>query len=149
MSLQQKVMEQMKEAMKAKDSLALEALRAIKSAVLLAQTETGAKAELTEDQEMKLLQKLVKQRKDSAAIFNEQGRDDLAKPELDQAAVIQQFLPEPMSEAEVAAVVGKIIEETGAASMKDMGRVMGMATKQLAGKTDGKTISAIVKQKLS
>ena len=149
MSLQQQVMQRMKEAMKTKDTLALEALRAIKSALLLAQTESGSKSDLSEDAELKLLQKLVKQRKDSATIFMEQGRDDLAKPELDQAAVISQFLPEQMSVEEIEKVVTSIIEETGASSMKDMGRVMGMASKQLAGKADGKTISAVVKQKLS
>ncbi|MBQ4818421.1 GatB/YqeY domain-containing protein [Aquimarina sp. MMG016] len=149
MSLQQKVMTSMKEAMKAKDTNALTSLRAIKSAILLAQTESGAKEELTEDQELKLLQKLVKQRKDSATIFTEQGRDDLAQPELDQAKVIEQFLPEQMSEEEIEAVVADIIAKTGAAGMKDMGKVMGMASGQLAGKADGKTISTIVKSKLS
>ncbi|WP_298541470.1 GatB/YqeY domain-containing protein [uncultured Aquimarina sp.] len=149
MSLQAKVMTAMKEAMKAKDTNALTSLRAIKSAILLAQTESGAKEELTEDQELKLLQKQVKQRKDSAAIFTEQGRDDLAQPELDQAKVIEQFLPEQMSEAEIEAVVVDIIAKTGAAGMKDMGKVMGMASGQLAGKADGKTISTIVKAKLS
>jgi len=149
MSLQAKVMTAMKEAMKAKDTNALTSLRAIKSAILLAQTESGAKEELTEDQELKLLQKQVKQRKDSAAIFAEQGRDDLAQPELDQAKVIEQFLPEQMSEAEIEAIVVDIIAKTGADGMKDMGKVMGMASGQLAGKADGKTISTIVKSKLS
>ncbi|TPN85833.1 GatB/YqeY domain-containing protein [Aquimarina algicola] len=149
MSLQQKVMTAMKEAMKAKDSNALTSLRAIKSAILLAQTESGAKEELSEDQELKLLQKLVKQRKDSAAIFTEQGRDDLAQPELDQAKVIEQFLPEQLSEEEIEKVVADIIAQTGASGMKDMGKVMGMASSQLAGKADGKTISTIVKSKLS
>jgi len=149
MSLQAKVMTAMKEAMKAKDANALTSLRAIKSAILLAQTESGAKEELAEDQELKLLQKLVKQRKDSAAIFTEQGRDDLAQPELDQAKVIEQFLPEQMSEEEIEKVVAEVIAKTGAAGMKDMGKVMGMASSQLAGKADGKTISTIVKNKLS
>ncbi|MFD2564297.1 GatB/YqeY domain-containing protein [Aquimarina rubra] len=149
MSLQAKVMTAMKEAMKAKDTNALTSLRAIKSAILLAQTESGAKEELTEDQELKLLQKQVKQRKDSAAIFAEQGRDDLAQPELDQAKVIEQFLPEQMSEEEIEKVITDIIAKTGAAGMKDMGKVMGMASGQLAGKADGKTISTIVKSKLS
>lgn len=149
MSLQAKVMTAMKEAMKAKDTNALTSLRAIKSAILLAQTESGAKEELTEDQELKLLQKQVKQRKDSAAIFTEQGRDDLAQPELDQAKVIEQFLPEQMNEAEIEAVIVDIIAKIGAAGMKDMGKVMGMASGQLAGKADGKTISTIVKSKLS
>lgn len=149
MGLQEQVMLQMKEAMKAKDSNALTSLRAIKSAILLAQTETGAKKDLTEEEELKLLQKLVKQRKDSAAIFEEQGREDLARPELEQVAIIEQFLPEQMSEAEIEAEVQKIIAETGASGMKDMGKVMGMASKKLAGKADGKTISVVVKRKLS
>jgi len=139
----------MKDAMKAKDQNALTSLRAVKSAILLAQTESGAKAELTEDQELKLLQKLVKQRKDSAAIFAEQGRDDLAQPELDQAKIIEAFLPEQLSEAEIETVVVDIIAKTGAVGMKDMGKVMGMTSAALAGKADGKTISTIVKSKLS
>lgn len=149
MGLQQEVMTAMKEAMKAKDTNALTSLRAIKSAILLAQTESGAKEELTEDQELKLLQKLVKQRKDSAAIFAEQGRDDLAQPELDQAKVIEQFLPEQLSEEEIEKVVVMTIDDIGASGMKDMGKVMGIVSKELAGQADGKTISAIVKNKLS
>ncbi|GAA0718238.1 GatB/YqeY domain-containing protein [Aquimarina litoralis] len=149
MSLQAKVMTAMKEAMKAKDTNALTSLRAIKSAILLAQTESGAKEDLSEDQELKLLQKLVKQRKDSAAIFTEQGREDLAQPELDQAKVIEQFLPEQLSEEEIEKVIVDIIAKTGAEGMKDIGKVMGMASGQLTGKADGKTISTIVKSKLS
>ncbi|WP_074408460.1 MULTISPECIES: GatB/YqeY domain-containing protein [Aquimarina] len=149
MSLEQKVMTAMKEAMKAKDTNALTSLRAVKSAILLAQTESGAKEELTEDQELKLLQKQVKQRKDSAAIFIEQGRDDLATPELAQAKVIEQFLPEQLDEAEIEKIVIDIIAKTGAEGMKDMGKVMGMANAALTGKADGKTISTIVKSKLS
>jgi uncharacterized protein YqeY len=149
MSLQQQVMEAMKIAMKAKDSQSLEALRAVKSAMLLAQTETGAKEELSEADELKILQKQVKQRKDSAAIYTEQGREDLAGPELAQAAVIEQFLPKQLSEEEVAKVVDSIIAQTGASSMQDMGKVMGMANGKLAGKADGKTISMIVKDRLS
>lgn len=149
MSLEQKVMTAMKEAMKAKDTNALTSLRAVKSAILLAQTESGAKEELTEDQELKLLQKQVKQRKDSAAIFTEQGRKDLAEPELAQAAVIEQFLPEQLSEEEIEKVVVDIITKTGAEGMKDMGKVMGMANAALTGKADGKTISTIVKSKLA
>ncbi|MDB2606821.1 GatB/YqeY domain-containing protein [Zobellia sp.] len=148
MSLQQKVMEQMKAAMKAKDSVALESLRAIKSALLMAQT-SGADQGLTEDDEVKLVQKLVKQRKDSAAIFTEQGRADLAEPELAQVAVIEQFLPEQLTEAEIEKVVVQTIDATGASGMKDMGKVMGMVSKELVGQADGKTISAIVKQKLA
>ncbi len=149
MSLQDKVMEAMKVAMKAKDTQSLEALRSVKSALLLAQTETGSKQELTEAEEMKLLQKQVKQRKDSAAIYNEQGRPDLAEPELAQAEVIEQFLPKQMSEEEVATVVDRIIVETGASSMADMGKVMGAVSSELAGKADGKTISTVVKARLS
>jgi len=139
----------MKVAMKSKDSMSLQALRSVKSAILLAQTESGAKAELNEADELKLLQKLVKQRKDSAAIFNEQGRSDLAEPELAEAKVIEQFLPEQMSEEEVVRVVDEVIAQTGANSMKDMGKVMGMANAKMAGKADGKTISTIVKERLS
>lgn len=149
MSLSTEIMAAMKDAMKAKDQNALTSLRAVKSAILLAQTESGAKTELTEDQELKLLQKLVKQRKDSAVIFAEQGRDDLAQPELDQVAVIEQFLPEQLSEAEIEAIVTDIITKTGAVGMKDMGKVMGMASAALTGKADGKTISTIVRSKLS
>ena len=149
MSLQTKVMDALKEAMKAKDTIALESLRAIKSAILLAKTEAGAAAELAEEEELKLLPKLVKQRKDSAALYAQQGRNDLAEPELAQVAVIEKFLPKQLSEAEVTEAVKAIIAEVGATSAKDMGKVMGVATKQLAGKTDGKVISAIVKSLLA
>ncbi len=149
MSLQKEIMTAMKEAMKAKDSVALESLRAIKSAILLVQTESGAKAELTEEQEIKILQKLVKQRKDSATIFTEQGREDLAGPELAQVAVIEKFLPEPLTEEEIEKVVVAVIDQVGAQGMKDMGKVMGMVSKELAGQADGKTISTIVKNKLA
>ena len=149
MSLQTKVMDALKEAMKAKDTIALESLRAIKSAILLAKTEAGAAAELAEEEELKLLQKLVKQRKESAALYAQQGRNDLAEPELAQVAVIEKFLPKQLSEAEVTEAVKAIIAEVGATSAKDMGKVMGVATKQLAGKTDGKVISAIVKSLLA
>lgn len=149
MSLQEKVMEAMKTAMKAKDAQSLEALRAVKSALLLAQTESGSKTELTETEEIKLLQKQVKQRKDSAAIYKEQNREDLAAPELAQAQVIEQFLPAQLGEDEVAKVVDSIIAETGASTMKDMGKVMGLTNERLAGKADGKTISTVVKSQLS
>jgi len=142
-------MEAMKVAMKAKDALTLQALRSVKSAILLAQTETGAKDTLSEADELKILQKLVKQRKDSASIYKEQGRADLADPEMAEAAVIEQFLPEQLSEEEVAKVVDEVIAQTGASSMKDMGKVMGMTNVKLAGKADGKTISGIVKERLS
>ncbi|PWH81638.1 glutamyl-tRNA amidotransferase [Algibacter marinivivus] len=149
MSLQQDIMTALKAAMKSKDQTALTALRAVKSAILLAQTESGAKEDLTEEQELKILQKLVKQRKDSAAIFLEQDRKDLALPEIDEAEVISQFLPEALSEEEIEKVVVAVIEQTGAEGMKDMGKVMGMVSKELAGQADGKTISNIVKAKLS
>ena len=140
---------EIKEAMKAKNALALEALRAIKSAVLLQKSEAGASDGMSEDDEIKLLQKLVKQRRDSAAIFIEQNRVDLAEPEEAQAEIIARFLPEQLSEEEVEKVIESIIIQTGASSMKDMGKVMGMVSKQLAGKADGKTISTIVKKSLS
>ena len=149
MSLQTKVMEALKEAMKAKDTVALESLRAIKSAILLARTEAGASEELSEADELKLLQKLVKQRKDSAALYTQQGRNDLAEPELAQMEVIEKFLPAQLSEAEVEEALKGIIAQVGATSPKDMGKVMGAATKQLAGKADGKLISDIVKKLLS
>jgi len=148
MSLQNKVMEQLKNAMKAKDAVALESLRAIKSAILLAQTESGAKEALSEAEEMKLLQKLVKQRKDSAAVYIEQGRNDLAEPELAQVAIIEQFLPEALSEEEIEKVVVMTIDSIGAEGMKDMGKVMGIVSKELSGQADGKTISTIVKKNL-
>ena len=148
MSFQQDLMIALKTAMKAKDKTALTALRAVKSAILLAQTETGASQELTEEQELKILQKQVKQRKDSAAIFSEQGREDLATPELAEAKIISQFLPEAMSEDEIEKIVVATIEKLGASGMKDMGKVMGMVSKELAGKADGKTISSIVKARL-
>lgn len=149
MSLQQEVMTALKEAMKAKDQTALTALRAVKSAILLAKTESGAGGELTEEQELKLLQKQVKQRKDSAAVYIEQGREDLAAPELAEAEVISKFLPEALTEEEIEKVVVATINQVGAEGMKDMGKVMGIVSKELAGQADGKTISTIVKAKLS
>jgi uncharacterized protein YqeY len=148
MSLESKIMDEMKNAMKAKDTVALEALRAIKSGIILAKTESGASDVLAEEDEIKLLQKLVKQRKDSAAIYKEQNRPDLAEPELAQVAVIEKFLPSQLSEAEVEAEVSKIIAEGGFSGMASMGQVMGKASAVLAGKTDGKTISTIVKKLL-
>lgn len=149
MSLSKQIMDAMKVAMKAKDALTLQALRSVRSAILLAQTETGAKEEMSEAEELKILQKLVKQRKDSAVIYNEQGRADLADPEMAEAAVIEQFLPEQLSEEEVAKVVDEVIDQIGASSMKDMGKVMGIVNGKLVGKADGKTISGVVKQRLS
>lgn len=148
MSLQENLMVKMKEAMKTKDKVALESLRAIKSEILLVQTKSAASSELTVDEEIKLLQKLVKQRKDSAAIYKEQGRDDLAEPELAQVEVISQFLPVQMSDEAVKNAVAEIMKTVGATSMKDMGKVMGLASKQLAGKADGKAISTAVKELL-
>ena len=149
MSLQKQIMEELKTAMKSKDAVALQALRAVKSAFLLAKTETGAGDDLTEGQEMKIIQKQVKQRKDSAAIFIDQGRQDLADPELAEIAVLEKFLPEALSEEAIEKVVLEIIAKTGAEGMKDMGKVMGMVSKQLAGQADGKTISGIVRKNLA
>ncbi|MCH3881894.1 MULTISPECIES: GatB/YqeY domain-containing protein [Tenacibaculum] len=148
MSLQKQIMDKMKEAMKAKDTVALQALRAVKSAFLLAKTETGVQEELSEEQEMKIIQKQVKQRRDSAAIFIEQNRQDLADPELAELKVLEQFLPEPLTEEEIEGVVISTIDHIGASGMKDMGKVMGIVSKELAGKADGKTISALVKKNL-
>jgi uncharacterized protein len=148
MSLETQIMEEMKNAMRAKDTVALEALRAIKSGIILAKTESGASEALSADDEIKLLQRLVKQRKDSANIYTEQDRADLAAPELAQVAVIEKFLPEQLSETEVEAIVSKIISEGGFSGMASMGQVMGKASAALAGKTDGKTISTIVKKLL-
>ncbi|PWL37953.1 glutamyl-tRNA amidotransferase [Flagellimonas aquimarina] len=149
MSLQDQVMIEMKTAMKAKDTVALESLRAIKSAILLAKTDKGGGGELSEEDEVKLVQKLVKQRKDSATIFTEQGREDLAAPELAQVAIIEKFLPEQLTEEEIEKVVVMTIDSIGASGMKDMGKVMGIVSKELAGQADGKTISSIVKAKLN
>jgi len=146
MSLEVKIMDHMKEAMKAKDSVALEALRAIKSAIILAKTEAGAADGLTEADEIKMLQRLVKMRKDSAEIFTAQNRPDLAEPELAQIAVIEKFLPAQLSEAEVEAIVAKIIAETGASGIAAMGKVMGLASAQIGGQAEGKVISGIVKK---
>ena len=149
MSLLNSLTEELKDAMRAKDSLKLEALRAIKSAVLLAKTASAGGAELSEEEEIKLLQKLVKQRKDSALIFREQNRDDLATTEEAQAEVIAKFLPEQLTVEAIEKIIDNIISETLAEGMKDMGKVMGMASKEMSGKADGKTISTIVKQRLN
>ncbi|WP_299710560.1 GatB/YqeY domain-containing protein [uncultured Tenacibaculum sp.] len=148
MSVQQEVMNKMKEAMKSKDTVALTALRALKSAFMLAKTEAGA-GELSSEQELKIIQKQVKQRKDSAEVFVSQNRQDLADPELAEAKVLEQFLPEALSEEAIAEVVVAVIAEVNAEGMKDMGKVMGIVSKKLAGQADGKTISTIVKQKLA
>ncbi|CAM2791119.1 GatB/YqeY domain-containing protein [Flavobacterium frigoris] len=148
MSLSIQIMDDIKTAMRAKDTVALEALRAIKSEILLAQTASGSKEEITEADEIKLLQRLVKTRKDSAKIFTEQNRMDLAEPELAQIAVIEKFLPAQLTESEVEVVIAKIIAETGASGIASMGKVMGLASAQLGGTAEGKTISAIVKKLL-
>lgn len=148
MSLELKVMAAMKDAMKAKDLVSLRGLRAIKSAILLAKTEKGASGELTEDKEIALLQKLAKQRKESYDIYVEQGREDLAATEKEEIEVIEKFLPEQMSEAEVKSFLENLVKELGATSMKDMGKVMGAASSKLAGKADNKLVSQIVKDLL-
>ncbi|HYJ64854.1 MAG TPA: GatB/YqeY domain-containing protein [Parafilimonas sp.] len=149
MNLEQKIMADMKEAMKAKDEASLRGLRAIKAEIIKAKTEPGAGGELSEDTENKMLQKMMKQRKDSLEIYRTQKRDDLAKKEEEEIAIIEKFLPKQMDEAELKEALKKIIEEVGASSPADMGKVMGVATKQFAGKADGKIISATVKELLS
>ena len=148
MSLSVLIMDDIKAAMRAKDTVALEALRAIKSEILLAQTASGSKEEISADDEVQLLQRLVKTRKESARIFTEQNRLDLAEPELAQIAVIEKFLPAQLTETEVEAVIAKIIAETGASGIASMGKVMGLASTQLGGTAEGKTISTIVKKLL-
>ena len=149
MSLEQKVMADLKDAMKAKDEAALRGLRAIKAGIILAKTAEGASGELKEADEVKLLQKLVKSRKDSLEIYQQQNREDLAKKEIDEIAVIEKFLPKQLSEAELKEKLAAIISETGASSPADMGKVMGVASKQLAGLAEGKAISAAVKELLA
>jgi uncharacterized protein len=148
MSLEQKVMADLKTAMLAKDETALRSLRAIKSAIIIAKTAEGASGEITEGDETKLLQKLVKQRKDSLEIYEKQNREDLAGKEREEIKVIEKFLPKQMDEAELKTIIARIVAETGASSAADMGKVMGIANKQLAGKADGKTIAGIVKEML-
>jgi len=149
MNLEQKIMAELKTAMLAKDEKTVRSLRAIKAAIILAKTAEGAGGELKEEEENKMLQKLVKQRKDSLEIFEQQNRTDLAKKEREEIEVIEKFLPKQFSVEELKAELLKIIEQVGAASPADMGKVMGVATKQLAGKADGKTISATVKELLN
>lgn len=146
MSLSQKISEEMKAAMRAKDKVRLEALRSIKSALMLAKTEKGKDAELNEDEELKILQRLQKQRKDSYEVYDQQGRQDLAEEERQQLEVIQGFLPKQMSEKELEAYLKELIVRLDAKGPQDMGKVMGTASKELAGKADGKTISAKVKE---
>ncbi|MNJ93191.1 Yqey-like protein [compost metagenome] len=140
--------QEIKQAMLAKDQVKLRGLRAIKAAVLLAKTEKGQGEELNEDAEIKILQKLVKQRKESADIYQSQGRDDLRQVEQEEIDVIAHFLPKQLERAEIEAVIAKIISETGASSVKEMGKVMGLANKELAGKAEGKLIGEIVKSQL-
>jgi uncharacterized protein len=149
MGLEQNIMADMKDAMKAKNEAALRSLRAVKAAIIIAKTAEGANGELKEEDEVKLLQKLVKQRKDSLEIFEKQNRPDLAEKEKEEIAVIEKFLPKQMSEEELRETITAIIKETGASTAADMGKVMGAASKLLAGKADGKTISGIVKELLT
>jgi uncharacterized protein len=149
MNLEQKVMAQMKEAMKAKDEATLRGLRAIKAEIIKAKTEPGAQGEISADVEIKMLQKMVKQRRDSLEIFQQQNRQDLVQKEQEELAIIEQFLPAQMSNEELKKELQEIILETGASSPADMGKVMGAATKKLAGKADGKAISVAVKELLA
>ena len=149
MSLENTIMTAMKESMKSKDQTSLRSLRAIKSAIILQKTQKGSSDEISNEDELKILQKLVKQRKDSADIYQNQDRMDLAQPELDEIKIIEKFLPEALSEKEIEEVVKKVINDTGADGMKDMGKIMGIVTKKLMGKADGKTISTIVRNNLT
>jgi len=149
MNLEQKIMAELKTAMLAKDEKTVRSLRAIKAAIILAKTSEGAGGEIKEEDEIKLLQKLVKQRKDSLEIFQQQNRTDLAQKEQEEIEVIEKFLPKQLSGEELKAIIAGIIAQTGASSPADMGKVMGVATKQLAGKADGKAISTMVKELLA
>ncbi|MEK7198682.1 MAG: GatB/YqeY domain-containing protein [Bacteroidota bacterium] len=149
MSLETEVMAQMKDAMKARDEALLRGLRAIKAELLKVKTEPGANGQVTEEGELKILRKLVKSRKDSLEIYQQQNRPDLATKESEEIAVIEKFLPKQLSEAELKEVVAKIISETGATGPQDMGKLMGIVSKQLAGKADGKMIAAAVKELLN
>jgi len=147
MSLEAKLMTDLKTAMKAKDQAAMRSIRAVKAAILLAKTD-GSGKELDEAAEIKLVQKLIKQRQDSLDIYNKQGREDLAVVEKEEIAVLQNYLPKQLSEEELIPIIKDIIAQTGAASMKDMGKVMGLTTQKLAGQADGKTVSGLVKKLL-
>ena len=149
MSLEEKIMADLKAAMLAKDEISLRSLRAIKAAILNAKTAEGAGGILKEEDETKLLQKLLKQRKDSLEIFEQQNRDDLAKKEIEEIEIIEKFLPAQLGNQELKQIISGIIKEAGASSPSDMGKIMGLANKQLAGKAEGKTIAAIVKEFLS
>ena len=148
MNLEQKVMQELKQAMKAKDQAALRTLRAIKAAILIAKTD-GSGTELNEASELKLVQKLAKQRQESIDIFKKQGREDLATGEEEELAVLKKFLPEPMTEEELTSIIKEVVKATGASSMKDMGKVMGMVNQKVAGRADGKMIATIVKSTLN
>ena len=148
MSLELTINEQLKKAMLARDEKGLRALRAIKSAIILAKTADGAAAGITAEAEIKMLQKLVKQRKDSIEVFEQQGRNDLALMEREEVDVIEQFLPKQMTAEEIKLAVAEVIKESGLSGMSALGQVMGLATKKLAGKADGKAISAVVKELL-
>ncbi|NRB62201.1 MAG: GatB/YqeY domain-containing protein [Saprospiraceae bacterium] len=148
MSLESKITQDLKEAMKAKDEAAKRGIRAIKQAILLAKTD-GSGKEIDRDAEIKMLQKLAKQRRESIEIFEKEGRDDLALKEKEELTIIERYLPEQLSPEELEKEISAIIEETGASSMKDMGRVMGIASKKLAGRADGKAISTLVKKMLN
>ncbi|MBC7388677.1 MAG: GatB/YqeY domain-containing protein [Opitutaceae bacterium] len=149
MSLKLKIEEGIKKAMLAKDQTRLMALRGIKSQILLAETEKGAKEDLTEEAEMKLLTKAAKQRRDSLEIYNKEGRKDLAETEMKELAIIEEFLPKQMTDMEITAAIKEIIERVGAKSAAEIGKVMGTASKELAGKADGKKISEIAKSLLA
>ena len=148
MSLEEKINHDLKDAMKNKDQVSLRGIRAVKAAILLAKTD-GSGEELNEEKEIKMLQKLVKQRQDSLDIYTKQNRPDLAAVESEEIEVIQRYLPEQLSEEKLKDVIGQLIQQTGASGIKDMGKVMGLASQQLAGKADGKAIAAVVKQLLS
>jgi uncharacterized protein len=148
MKLSDKISEDLKDAMRAKDKITLEALRAAKTAFILARTQEGAKGETTDEDELKIIQKLVKQRRESADIYKQQLREDLYQKEIDEAVALEKYLPAKLSTAELKSILKSIIEKVGASGMKDMGKVMGIASKELAGKADGKEIAAAVKELL-
>ena len=149
MPLEQQIMAEMKDAMKAKDEATLRSLRAIKAEIIKAKTEPGAGGKISAEKELAMLQKMMKQRKDSLAIYQQQSRTDLAQKEQEEITVIERFLPKQLSADEIKAELQRLIAETGASSPADMGKVMGVATKALAGKADGKTIAAMVKELLA
>lgn len=149
MTLEQRIMAELKTAMLAKDEKTVRSLRAVKAAILVAKTAGGASGQISEEEETKILQKMVKQRKDSLEIFREQNREDLAAKELEEIGVIEKFLPKQMEEKELRAYIQGVISKTGAAGPGDLGKVMGIASKELAGKADGKTISTIARELLN